>query len=193
MRIISGRFAGVSLDTPKSGTRPTTDRTKEALFSHLDAEGLLGPGSRVLDLFAGTGALGFEALSRGADQCVFVDKSPQAVAVLRRAEARIRHHASWDSAQMSIDIVRSRAEKAVEKFSADEPFDLVFVDPPYAMESAQLGELIGQLVERGCVSQEGEIVLERSTRSEPVPIPQGWSAGSQKRYGETLVTYIYHD
>ena len=71
MRVISGRFKGVALTTPKSGTRPTTDRTKEAIFSHLDSWGVLDD-ARVLDLFAGTGALGIEALSRGARELVAV-------------------------------------------------------------------------------------------------------------------------
>lgn len=74
MRVISGRFKGVVLTTPKAGTRPTTDRTKEAIFSHLDSWGVLDD-ARVLDLFAGTGALGIEALSRGARELVAVESS----------------------------------------------------------------------------------------------------------------------
>ena len=74
MRVISGRFKGVALTTPKAGTRPTTDRTKEAIFSHLDSWGVLDD-ARVLDLFAGTGALGIEALSRGALSAVFVENN----------------------------------------------------------------------------------------------------------------------
>ena len=77
MRVISGRFKGVALTTPKAGTRPTTDRTKEAIFSHLDSWGVLDD-ARVLDLFAGTGALGIEALSRGAQELVAVESSAPA-------------------------------------------------------------------------------------------------------------------
>ena len=81
MRVISGRFKGLSLPSVGSGTRPTTDRTKEALFSHLDAQGLLDD-ARVLDLYAGTGALGIEALSRGARELIAVEASGRAVAGL---------------------------------------------------------------------------------------------------------------
>ena len=80
MRVISGRFKGVALATPKTGTRPTTDRTKEAIFSHLDSWGVLDD-ARVLDLFAGTGALGIEALSRGARELVAVESSRPAAAL----------------------------------------------------------------------------------------------------------------
>ena len=81
MRVISGRFKGAALATPKTGTRPTTDRTKEAIFSHLDSWGVLGD-ARVLDLFAGTGALGIEALSRGARELVAVESSRPAAALI---------------------------------------------------------------------------------------------------------------
>ena len=81
MRVISGRFKGVALATPKTGTRPTTDRTKEAIFSHLDSWGVLDD-ARVLDLFAGTGALGIEALSRGARELVAVESSRPAAALI---------------------------------------------------------------------------------------------------------------
>ena len=81
MRVISGRFKGVALTTPKAGTRPTTDRTKEAIFSHLDSWGVLDD-ARVLDLFAGTGALGIEALSRGARELVAVESSAPAAALI---------------------------------------------------------------------------------------------------------------
>lgn len=234
MRVIAGRFAGIALQTPRSGTRPTTDRTKEALFSHLDAEGILTPGSSVLDLFAGTGALAFEALSRGADHAVLVDRSPQAVALIKKAAGAIRRHASWDPATMSIDVLRLPAEKAVDRLVAEQeheasgqttaaidagradskmddynagsesgsaasgsgtagivPFDVVFLDPPYAYESEDLARLIASLTAHGLVSDDGEIVIERSTRSQPVALPEGWEAGKPKRYGETSVTYAY--
>ncbi len=188
MRVIAGRFAGIALQTPRSGTRPTTDRTKEALFSHLDAEGILTPGSSVLDLFAGTGALAYEALSRGADHVVLVARSPQAVALIKKAAGAIRRHASWDPASMSIDVLRLPAEKAVDRLVAEHsegagdagpvrgagpgtfdiaPFDVVFLDPPYAYESGELARLIASLAAHGLISDDGEIVIERSTRSQP--------------------------
>ena len=84
MRVISGRFKGAALATPKTGTRPTTDRTKEAIFSHLDSWGVLDD-ARVLDLFAGTGALGIEALSRGARELVAVESSRPAAALIAKS------------------------------------------------------------------------------------------------------------
>ena len=83
MRVISGRFKGMALTTPKPGTRPTTDRTKEAIFSHLDSWGVLDD-ARVLDLFAGTGALGIEALSRGARELVAVESAAPAAALIAK-------------------------------------------------------------------------------------------------------------
>ena len=201
MRIIAGRFAGIPLQAPRSGTRPTTDRTKEALFSHLDAEGILVPGSSVLDLFAGTGALGFEALSRGADRAVLVDRSPQAVALLKKAASRVRAHGSWDASAMSIRVLRSSADAAVDRLAvlrqdaenpdSGGPFSVVFLDPPYAMESDELAGLIATIVARGLIAEDGEFVIERSTRSQPVALPTGWEAGKSKRYGETTLTYAY--
>ena len=87
MRVISGRFKGVVLTTPKAGTRPTTDRTKEAIFSHLDSWGVLDD-ARVLDLFAGTGALGIEALSRGARELVAVESSAPAAALIAQTDRK---------------------------------------------------------------------------------------------------------
>lgn len=96
MRVISGRFKGVALATPKTGTRPTTDRTKEAIFSHLDSWGVLDD-ARVLDLFAGTGALGIEALSRGARELVAVESSRPAAALITKTLAQLQKNRSWDA------------------------------------------------------------------------------------------------
>lgn len=206
MRVIAGRFAGIPLQTPRSGTRPTTDRTKEAIFSHLDAEGILVPGSRVLDLFAGTGALGFEALSRGADHAVFVDRSPQAIRLLKRAVSLLHHHPHWDQTTMSADIIRSDAGKAVQRLaeasqtpassdvsseSRHWAFDVIFLDPPYALPSSDLAHIISDLAADDLVAHEGELVIERSTRSQPVSLPAGWEASKIRHYGETSIVYAY--
>lgn len=108
MRVISGRFKGVALTTPKAGTRPTTDRTKEAIFSHLDSWGVLDD-ARVLDLFAGTGALGIEALSRGARELVAVESSAPAAALIAQTLTALKHNRSWEHG-MSARVVKARAE-----------------------------------------------------------------------------------
>ena len=126
MRVISGRFKGVALTTPKAGTRPTTDRTKEAIFSHLDSWGVLDD-ARVLDLFAGTGALGIEALSRGARELVAVESSAPAAALIAQTLTALKHNRSWEHG-MSARVVKARAEKYAASASAVEPFDMVFID-----------------------------------------------------------------
>ena len=95
MHVISGRFKGVALTTPKTGTRPTTDRTKEAIFSHLDSWQVLDD-ARVLDLFAGTGALGIEALSRGARELVAVESSAPAAALIAKTLTALQRNRSWE-------------------------------------------------------------------------------------------------
>lgn len=129
MRVISGRFKGVALATPKTGTRPTTDRTKEAIFSHLDSWGVLDD-ARVLDLFAGTGALGIEALSRGARELVAVESSRPAAALITKTLAQLQKNRSWD-ASLKARVLVKKAEQVAGGFG--EPFDVIFIDPPYAL------------------------------------------------------------
>jgi len=114
MRVISGRFKGVALATPKTGTRPTTDRTKEAIFSHLDSWGVLDD-ARVLDLFAGTGALGIEALSRGARELVAVESSRPAAALITKTLAQLQKNRSWD-ASLKARVLVKKAEQVAGGF-----------------------------------------------------------------------------
>ncbi|RSX55108.1 RNA methyltransferase RsmD family [Bifidobacterium dolichotidis] len=201
MRIIAGRFKGVPLTTPRSGTRPTTDRTKEAIFSRLDAWGTL-PDARVLDLYAGTGALGFEALSRGAQSCVFVESSAPAAKLVAQTATTLKRQRAWES-DMSVRVVRSQAERYVEKMARKsdavvEPlFDVVLIDPPYAVTTEDCNELLNGLVEGGLVrqhddpdAQQSVIMLERSTRSAEPKAPQGWTICDRRNYGETAVFYM---
>lgn len=189
MRIIAGRFKGFELITPKNGTRPTTDRAKEAIFSHLQAIGVLD-GARVLDLYAGTGALGIEALSRGAVSLVAVESSGPAATMLGRTFARLRRERSWTS-DMSARTVRTKAEKYAKSQSG--PFDLVFIDPPYAVETVDCETLLGDLTARGTVDPDGVIMLERSVRSVAPRAPEGWGITQTRTYGETAVLYFEQD
>ena len=196
MHIIAGRFKGFPIPAALRGTRPTTDRTKEAIFSHLESEGLLS-GARVLDLFAGTGALGFEALSRGAQSLVAVESSGRVAGLLSRSAAELRHHPAWDSA-MDIRVSRNRAERFVRPLSSGHEdaglseacFDLVFMDPPYDLSTADCQSIMTGLTGRKMVDDGGMIVLERSTRTPPPTVPEGWAIDQARSYGETAVYYL---
>lgn len=188
MRVISGRFKGVALTTPKAGTRPTTDRTKEAIFSHLDSWGVLDD-ARVLDLFAGTGALGIEALSRGARELVAVESSAPAAALIAQTLTALKHNRSWELG-MSARVIKARAEKYAACASAVAPFDVIFIDPPYAFETEACNQLLTDLAGRELTGDDTVIMLERSTRSAEPAAPEGCTISDHRDYGETAVYYI---
>lgn len=188
MRVITGRFKGVPLTTPRSETRPTTDRTKEAMFSRLDSTGILA-GARVLDLFGGTGALGIEALSRGANELTVVEASGPAAKLIAHTLTALRHNPAWEPA-MSARIVHAKAERYAAKAKVSEPFDMVLIDPPYAFSTADCERLLCDLTARDLVAHDGMIVLERSVRTERPEAPAGWQITDARDYGETAV-YTY--
>ena len=178
-RIIAGAAKGTRLAVPGAGTRPTSDRAREGLFSSLDATVRLA-GARVLDLYAGTGALGLEALSRGAEAAVFVESNRRAVEVLR---ANVEAVALPGARVVHAPVGRFLAG------APEEPFDLVLLDPPYALETVTVDGAIAQLAARWLV-RDALVVVERSARSGPFP----WSddritPAGEKRYGETLFCY----
>ena len=187
MRVISGRFKGVALATPRQGTRPTTDRTKEAIFSHLDAWGALVD-ARVLDLFAGTGALGLEALSRGAHDLLAVESSKPAAMLIGRTVTQLRRHRAWQP-DMTARVVAGKAEQ-VAAAPVERAFDVIFIDPPYAFATADCNRLLRDLVEHGLADDASVIVLERSARSDDPTPPDGWHVARRRDYGETAVFYI---
>jgi 16S rRNA (guanine966-N2)-methyltransferase len=177
-RIIAGAYGGRRIQTPKGdGTRPTSDRVREALFSSLESE--LGgfDGLRVLDLFAGSGALGLEALSRGAEWATFVEADPKAATVVRR---------NLDDLGADGEVERDRAERWVDAGDAD-LFDLVFIDPPYAMTTRQVTALVDALKE-SFAATDALFVVERATR-DPFVWPEGVEALRSKKYGETTLWY----
>jgi len=169
MRVIAGELGGRRLATPRGdGTRPTSARVREALFS------MLGEltGLRVLDLFAGSGALGIEALSRGAAHATFVERSAPALAALRaNLEALGLQERS---------IVRAR--DALAALRGAETYDLVFLDPPYAMAEALAGQLARALP---AVLAEGARVVSESDRRAPAPL--ALPLARERRYGDTLI------
>jgi 16S rRNA (guanine966-N2)-methyltransferase len=180
VRIVAGAAKGRRLAPPPDGTRPTSDRVREALFNSLAASVRLD-GARVLDLFAGTGAVGLEALSRGAAAAVFVEKGRQALAVLRR---------NITAVGLPGATVVGRPVSAYLADAADEPFDLVFADPPYALGDDALADVLARLAGSGRLAADASVVVERSTRSAPgdwsgIPI----TPVAEKRYGDTVLWY----
>jgi len=177
VRVIAGRFRGRRLaDAPRSGVRPTSDRVRESLFAWLgDIEG-----ASVLDAYAGTGALGIEALSRGARRAVFVERSQPAISVLRR---NLRALDLGDSPEVA-RVLRGDAVPLLRRLgrAGDGPFDLVFLDPPYA--SGELPRALVALVGAGVVAAGGEVVVEAPWRH-PLPAVKGLAAVGQRRYGDT--------
>ncbi|PLS25057.1 n6-adenine-specific methylase [Bifidobacterium imperatoris] len=176
----------MALATPKTGTRPTTDRTKEAIFSHLDSWGVLDE-ARVLDLFAGTGALGIEALSRGARELVAVESSRPAAALIAKTLADLKKNRSW-SADLRARVLVKKAEAVADGFG--EPFDVIFIDPPYAYETAACDQLLADLAVGSATHESTVIMLERSIRSDDPTAPEGWEITEHRNYGETAVFYI---
>lgn len=179
MRIVSGQFRGRRLAAPRGDkTRPTSDRVREALFSILfDVEGFA-----VLDLYAGTGALGIEALSRGAANALFVENARDAVAAIEKNFASLsldQHHARlWT---MKVD-------RALEKLKKERRrFDLIFADPPYADADRVLPELLADA--DALLSERGIAVLEHASKSEPPAAPRGLVLTRTKRYGETSLAF----
>ena len=187
MRVIAGSARRLTLKTIEGmDTRPTTDRIKETLFNILQPELL---DCHFLDLFSGSGAIGIEALSRGARELVAVESSAPAAALIAQTLTALKHNRSWEHG-MSARVVKARAEKYAASASAVEPFDMVFIDPPYAFETNDCNQLLADLASRELTSNNTVIMLERSTRSEEPTAPENWEITDRRDYGETAVYYI---
>jgi 16S rRNA (guanine966-N2)-methyltransferase len=157
-----------------------TDRAREGLFASL---GDAVVGARVLDLFAGTGALGIEALSRGAARAVFVDSAPAAAAAIRENLRRTRleeRGAVW----------RVDALRAVRRLAREGPFDLVLVDPPYRLPRRAVEALLSELAARGAVAPGGTVVLSRPRKSSTPVIPLHWRVIKELSYGDSAVVVL---
>lgn len=180
-RIVAGSAGGRRLEVPKSGTRPTSERVREALFARLEHYGVV-EGARVLDLCAGSGALGLEAASRGATDVTLVDSARSAAQVCER---NIR--------ALGLRGARAVTAKAATFLagSAGAPVDLVLIDPPYDVDEAGLRAMLEPLVrERDPWLAEGSVVVvERSSRSPEPDWPAGMRRFASKKYGETVVWF----
>ncbi|MET0590205.1 MAG: RsmD family RNA methyltransferase [Naasia sp.] len=186
-RIISGFAGSLGLKVPRSGTRPTSDRTREGIFSALEARGALD-GAEVLDLYSGSGALGLEAVSRGARLVRLVDHASDAASTGRANIATV-----LAAAPTGASIDAQAVTSAVLPYLARTAhrFDLVFIDPPYDLGEQELTDVLGALASH--VSTEAELVVERSTRSPEPTWGPGQTLRRRRDYGETAVYYVDAD
>ncbi len=181
MRITGGTLRSRQLQAPRGqATRPTSDRVREALFGILGATGVLR-GARVLDLYAGTGALAIEALSRGAAHATLVESSREALAALRANVEALGLRAVTSIVVGSVEATRSRVAR-------EGPFDLVLADPPWALvDEGGPSEALSALARAGALSPDAVVVLEHDARSAP-PQPRALEPIDRRRYGDTALT-----
>jgi 16S rRNA (guanine966-N2)-methyltransferase len=177
LRVTGGTLGGRRLRAAGPGTRPTSDRVRVALFARL---GDLS-GARVLDLYAGTGALGIEALSRGAHEAVFIERAAQSLAILRGNIASLELGAA-------ARVVSGDAVRAIHRLGrAPERFDLALLDPPYA--AGEVGRALEALVAAQILAP-GALVVVESGRRHPVPGVEGLARIDERRYGDTVITRL---
>ena len=180
MRIVAGLAKGRRLASPADGTRPTSDRAREALFNSL-ANDLELAGARVLDLYAGTGAVGLEALSRGAAEAVLVESNRAALTVLRR---------NVETVGLPGATVVGRPVAAYLKDVSQRPFELAFADPPYELADDQLADVLTRLAQPGRLAPGAWVVVERAARSGQPSWPAGLiTPDRERRYGDGVLWY----
>ena len=183
-RIIGGVLGSLGLKGPSRATRPTSDRVKESIFSILESRGVIHD-ARVLDLFAGTGALGLEAASRGAKSVTLVERDPAAAKVCEENLKQVAEGLTKSGLNCDLSLVRANA-KSYLKESA--PVDLVFVDPPYDLAHNEIRGFLGKLN----LSDTGIVVLERPGKEE-APKLEGFFLEGERSYGDTKVFFLSRD
>jgi 16S rRNA (guanine966-N2)-methyltransferase len=181
-RIVAGRWRSRRLAVPRGvGTRPSAERVREALAGSLQATGGL-VGARVLDLWAGTGALGLELASRGASSAAFVERDRLALIALRANLVSFQ-----EAGGPSLTVIAGDVLAAVPRLTG--PFDIVVADPPYELENAAVTEVLTALAAAGRLAAHADLIVERSTRSGEVDWPAPLCAVRTKKYGDTLLCY----
>ncbi|WP_413543250.1 16S rRNA (guanine(966)-N(2))-methyltransferase RsmD [Citricoccus nitrophenolicus] len=182
-RIIAGHAGGLKLQSvPGDATRPTTDRTREALFSWLASRGWL-EGTAVVDLFAGSGALGGEAASRGAERVLLVERDRRAAAVCRSNAEAVNHRLGRPVVRVSAGDV----DRVLDSPAGAGPWDLVLADPPYPLAGPALTGTLQRVA--AVMAPEGLLVLERSSRSPEPEWPPVIEPLEARRYGETTLYF----
>ena len=180
MRVITGKARGVQLKTPDGmQTRPTSDRVKEALFSIINFD---IPGATVLDLFAGTGQLGIEALSRGANRAVFIDAREDACKIIRENVRRTKF-------ENQASVIRSDYQEYLRR--CKEKFDIILLDPPYA--EVFLENALKSITEIDILQSGGIIIAERPIEKELLLDFEGFTRSKDYKYGKTLLTIYRKD
>ena len=183
-RIIAGAAGSLALAVPGVGTRPTSDRVRESLFGALESADALD-GAAVADLYAGSGALALEAVSRGARSADLVEKAPKAASVAERNVRTVQR--AVPDAEMRVH--RSSADAYLR--TSGRAFDLVFIDPPYDLGEDELATTLGLLAPR--LSAGALVVIERAARSGAPTLPGGLSIDRSKRYGDTAIWWVRAD
>ncbi|ALO96390.1 MULTISPECIES: 16S rRNA (guanine(966)-N(2))-methyltransferase RsmD [Streptomyces] len=182
-RVIAGAAGGRRLSVPPgTGTRPTSDRAREGLFSTWQS--LLGgplDGERALDLYAGSGAVGLEALSRGAGHVLLVEADARAARIVRENVKNL--------GLPGAEVRTGKAEQVIRQAAPEEPYDLVFLDPPYAVSDDDLREILLTLRSERWLAEEALVTVERSTRGGEFHWPDGFEAIRSRRYGEGTFWY----
>ena len=180
-RIIGGSAGGRRLKAPAGErTRPTSDRVREALFSSLDSELGTITGLRFLDLYAGSGAVGLEARSRGAGAVTLVEEDRRTVSLIRDNLRGLGF--------TQVDVVPASVTRFLS-VRPEESYDVVFLDPPYPLPTEEVLTDLTALLEQGWLAEGAVVVVERATRSGELPWPDGLVAARSRRYGETTLWY----
>lgn len=187
-RIIGGYAGSLRIEVPRFGTRPTSDRVREAIFSALEARDAI-EGARVLDLYAGSGALGLEAASRGATHVTLVDRVYGASKIAQANAGKIRAAAPRDSAP-EIVVSSQPVQSFLGGASAPEGarWDVVFLDPPYELGGLELVHNLETLVR--CLTPDAVVVVERSSRDREPEWPDGLELDRRKDYGDTALYWL---
>ena len=179
-RIIGGSAGGRRLQTPRGDrTRPTSDRVREAFFSAVEARMGVWSGLRVLDLYAGSGAIGLEALSRGAASATAVEQDVRTAQLVRR---------NAETLALPLEVV-TRSVRTHLAEAEPAAYDVVFSDPPYPLPTADVEEDLRTLAERGWLAEDSLVVVERSSRGQRLAWPEGFEPGKVKAYGETSLAF----
>jgi len=180
--VIAGEAGGRRLAVPPGrDTRPTSDRAREGLFATIVSLTGSLTGARVLDLYAGSGAVGLEALSRGAKHVLLVESGARAARVIRGNIEAI----GLPGAEVLID----RVERVLARGPGGDRYDVVFADPPYALAGQEISAMLAALQDRGWLAPGALVIVERATRSGPVSWPTGFEPDRARRYGEATFWY----
>ena len=184
MRIIAGLAKGRTIDAVASSTRPTSDRAREALFSTLTSEFGEFDGLHILDLYAGTGAIALEALSRGAALVHAVEKDDSAAKAITSNWENLKSASCPGIFHLySMNVHRFLEDKAAQ------PYHFIYIDPPYEVEDVDVIETLIQLRDGGFIDQQALIAIERNSRVKEISWPEGLEEIRQKKYGQATIFY----